>query len=247
MQLSDDSIQILEDILQTSISVKIDKLIISDNFMSGIDEDKTVVVISNNKVPDFGGLTVGLRRLSTLNSRIGLIKSNDNFKIVADEAGAKEGEVAKLKLHSKATKAEFVTTNPEKINAPKKVNDESLWLVTIPKELVPTVAQAASTMGTDKIILTSKADGTVHFELMDDKSNDTFEVQIADNAVWIPEDEEPGNPTFVHYYSSKSLLPLIKAAGEEEDVNMIISKKGMLQLDVNGFTFTNLPRISAGR
>lgn len=245
MQLSEDSIATLEELLQCAISVKIDKLLITDSIISGIDEDKSVVVISESRVPDFGGLTVGLRRLSTLNSRISLAKTGENFKFSADESGAKAGEVALLKLVSKNSKAEFVTTNPDKIKAPKRVNDKPNWLVSIAKDLVPTITQAAASIGTDKIILTSKPDGTVHFELIDDKTRDTIAIQVADHADWIPEDEEAASNAFVHYYSSKSILPLIKMVGETGDVNLIISEKGMLTLDVNGFTFTNLPRIAS--
>lgn len=246
--LTPESIAILEELLSACTMVKIDKLKIEPNLVSGIDEDKTIVLISENKIPDFGGKTFAVTRLGTLNTRINLMKDGEGFSISGEPAPNKPDEIYSLKLSNKATKSEFRATNPDVVKTPKSVKDTPHWLVNITSQMASVAAQAANNIGATRVILSARAAGGVHFEMQDDKTQDTFSVEIADEAMWIPTDQPnpTGNDaTFVHYYNSKTLMPLIKAAAEAGDVNMVVTSRGILQLDVKGFTFTIIPKIQS--
>jgi hypothetical protein len=247
-KLTTESIAILEELLSACTMVKIDKLKIEPNLVSGIDEDKSIVLISETKIPDFGGMSFAVTRLSTLNNRINLMKDGGGFEITAEPSPNKPLEVCALKLNNKATKSEFKATNPEVVKTPKSVKDNPSWLVTITAEMAQVAAGAANNIGAARVILSSRAAGGVHFEMQDDKTQDTFSVQIADEAMWVPTDQPTptgADAAFVHYYNSKTLMPLIKAAADTGNVDLIVTSRGILQLDVKGFTFTIIPKIQA--
>lgn len=243
MNLSPESVSKLEALLSAASMVKIDNVIIEDGMIRGIDSDKSVVVLSRDNVPDTGGLRIGLNRLDDLAKRIQLTKNYNNFTIEALESEKRPGDISHLQITSTKTKLQFRTANPENIKAPKGLNDKQVWLVVVPKDDVTAVLQAANTMGSDEIIITSKQNGEVFFEFLDDVTQDSLSHKFADSATWIPEDSDKSSQSFVHYYRTKSLLPLMRGASALGDVTLIIGEKGMLWITVNGYDFTLIPRI----
>lgn len=243
MKLTPESINQLELLLSAASMVKIDNVIIEDGVIRGIDSDKSVVVISENSVPDLEGNRIGLTRLDDLSKRIQLTKNNADFAIECIESDRKAGDISHLQITSAKTKIQFRTANPENIKAPKGLNDKQVWMVVVPKEDVVAVTQAANTMGSDEIIITAKQNGEVHFEFLDEVTQDSLSHQFATSATWIPTDVDSPSKSFVHYYRTKSLLPLMRAAAALGDVPLIIGEKGMLWITVNGYDFTLIPRI----
>ena len=81
MKLSATEIIKLENIINAARSSGIDKLIIEPGKVRGIDEKKTVVIISDHEIPDLGGKTLGLNRLHLLQDRLGLVRTGDSFTI----------------------------------------------------------------------------------------------------------------------------------------------------------------------
>jgi len=247
MKLSQASILKLKTLLQTVSLVKIDRLIIEENLIRGVDEEQTVVIVSDQNVPDLGGARVGLNRLSILASRIALFDTDEAFSVEAVEAPSRDEDatdISSFKLASKGSKFEYRTARIGTIKAPKRVNDSFVWAVTVPVEAVKLAISAANTMGSDQIALVSKASGEVLFEIVDSATQDTFTTKIADEATWIPEDEDQPSQSFVHYYAVKALMPLLKATAAAGEPVLLVGEEGMLQVTVNGYTMTLLPRES---
>jgi len=167
MKLSQASVLKLKTLLQTVSLVKIDRLIIEPNLIRGVDEDQTVVIVSDQNVPDFGGAKVGLNRLSILANRIALFDSDEAFAVEAVEAPSRDDDgtdISSFKLASKGSKFEYKTARVGTIKAPKRVNDSFVWAVTVPVEAVKLAISAANTMGSDQLALVSKASGEVLFK-----------------------------------------------------------------------------------
>jgi hypothetical protein len=247
MKLSQDSVRRLKTLLQTVSLVKIDRLIIEGNLIRGVDEDQTVVIVSDQNVPDFGGCTVGLNRLSILASRIALFDANEDFNVDATEAASRDGEgtdISSFKLAAKGSKFEYRCARAGAIKAPKQLNDSFVWAVTVPVDAVKVAISASNTMGSEQIALVSKASGEVLFEIVDGETQDSFTTKIADEAVWLADDEDQPTQSFVHYYAVKALMPLLKAASTQGDPVLQVGEEGMLQITVNGYTMTLLPRES---
>jgi hypothetical protein len=247
MKLSAESVKNLKTLLQTVSLVKIDRLIIEPNLIRGVDEDQTVVIVSNQNVPDFGGAKVGLNRLSILANRIALFDADEAFTVEAVESPSRDddgNDISSFKLASKGSKFEYKAARVGAIKAPKQLNDSFIWAVTVPVDSVKLAISAANTMGSEQIALVSKASGEVLFEIVDGSTQDTFTTKIADEAVWLSEDEDQPTQSFVHYYAVKALMPLLKAAGAAGDPVLLVGEEGMLQITVNNYAMTLLPRES---
>jgi hypothetical protein len=246
MKLNSESIKNLKNLLQTVSLVKIDRMIIEGDLIRGVDEDQTVVIVSDANVPDFNGAKVGLNRLSILASRIALFDANEDFAVEAVEVPSREDadvmDISSFKLSAKGSKFEYRCARANAIKAPKRINDSFVWAVTVPVDAVKLVISASNTMGSDQIALVSKSGGEVSFEIVDGSTQDTFNTKIADEAVWLAEDETAPTQSFVHYYAVKALTPLLKAASLVGDPVLLVGEEGMLQITVNGYTMTLLPR-----
>jgi hypothetical protein len=240
MKLSQDSIKKLDALLQAAAYVNIDKLILSKNSIRGIDDKKSVALITDQNVPDFGDFEVGLNRLPVLADRLNLVKNDDKCTVDVVESAQRLGEVQSLTLASTSAKVQYRCSSAEAIRGvPKAINDTIFWLVTLDPSNVPTIQQAAGAMAADRLIVTAKQDG-VYFEFMDTNS-DTFSMKISDTAEWIPPDQDAKPLQFVTAYPIKSCLPLIRAAAKDGPVKLLFGERGIMSIDVNGYTFMVLP------
>lgn len=247
MKLSTNSVRSLKTLLQTVSLVKIDRMIIDGELIRGVDEDQTVVIVTDQNVPDFGGARVGLNRLNILASRIALFDANEDFAVDATEAPSRDDDgtdISTFKLSAKGSKFEYRCARAGAIKAPKQLNDSFVWAVTVPVDAVKVAISAANTMASEQIALVSKASGEVLFEIVDGETSDSFTTKIADEAQWLPDDEDQPTQSFVHYYAVKALMPLLKAAAAQGDPVLVVGEEGMLQITVNGYTLTLLPRES---
>jgi len=245
MKLNATSIEHLDNLLQTANIAGIDKMIIADGQIRGMDENQTTVIISKENVPEFGKLNVGMNRLGNLVSRLNLVKSTGTYEIEA--VPAKNGtDVSHIKLSSKDTTVEYRCASVEAIkNIPKAINDKLQWLVEIPGKTVGLASMAIAAMAATNLIITAKKDGTVYFEAID-TNNDNFSTKFAEDASWIPEKEpEPTSKSFSHNYPVKTVLPLLKAASANgaNPVSVMIGEKGILTIIVNGYDFYVVPSL----
>ncbi len=244
MKLNTDSIKNLDLLLQTTIIAGIEKMIISDNQVRGIDEKQTTVIISKENVPDFGKLNVGMNRINNLMSRLNLVKLTGEYEI--DVISSKNGiDVSHLQLTSKDTSVQYRCASVEAIkNIPKAINDKIQWLIEIPGKTVGLVSMAVSAMSSDNLTISAKKDGSIYFESMD-TNNDIFSTKFAEKAIWVPEEDEPTLKTFSFNYPVKTVLSLFKAATNNgiNSVNIMIGEKGILTIVVNGYDFFIVPTL----
>lgn len=245
MKLTQESVKQLKTLLQSLNVAKIDKLIIEKGLIRGLDEGQTVVVISDQHVPDFGDAIVGLNRLSALASRIALLDGNEEFNVEAVEAPKRSEDdvqaISSLKLASKSSKFEYRCARHEMIKVPKRINDEMVWSFEIAQDAVKTAISAANTMDSEQIAIVSKSSGEVFFEIVDGKTQDTFTTRVSESADWIGEDEAE-TQSFVHYFAVKAFMPLLKAASTAGNPTILVGRDGMAQITVNNYPFTLLPR-----
>lgn len=239
MKLSKQSITHLKALLQAVAIPKIDKIVIENGQARGVDDDQTVAIISDTNIPDFGGKTVGLNRLSTLVNRLNLLESIEDLQVEAVEQG---DSIASFNISAKGTKFQYKCARADVIKAPKKLYDDFKWLINIDADSIKLAISAANTMDSEQIALCSKSNGEVYFEIVDGITKDTFTSVIAIEASWIPEDEDRPTQSFVHYYAIKTLIPLLKAISSGPAA-LVVGEAGMLQITVNNaHTFTLLPR-----
>lgn len=240
MRLSQDSIKNLDSLLETCSTANIDNLLIEDGKVRGVNDGKTVVIISGNNLPDFGGSNIGFNRLNVLQTRLKLV--NRDSLATIDAKLNTNGEISQLDLAGSGAKVQYRCAAPNTIKAPKAINDIICWEFNIPADAINLVSLGAKSMGNKKLVLLTR-DGKVAMECTDSNS-DVFTSDVADVVTWIGTEAAPSKNGFdVHNYIADELLPLLKAALVNGITTVQIGEAGTLHIDVNGHRITILPQI----
>lgn len=231
MKLTLESITCLEKLLTTCAIVDIDSIIIEDGTVRGVNEDKSCVIISSVSVPELPELyKMGLSRLSTLNTRLALFKSDP--QTIVDARENDRGEISSLEISSPSAKVQFRCTSAALIKAPKKINDTVKFMLELDRDQVPFILSGAKSMGAKKAVIASKKDGTF-FEFTD-TNQDTFSIRVGDSL----------DEVFAHHFPAGVFLPLLRAVINNEGAIILnIGEIGTLNLTVNGYPLTILPQI----
>ena len=240
MKVSAQTIATFDNLLQTLNTIGIEKVIIEPGKIRAIDERKTVGTITDQNVPDFDGNVVAVSRVKTLKDRLNLAKAQGDVAINATKSD-KEATITMLEVSAGKSKTQFRCAAPEALKVPKTFNDKAAYELVISSKQIPLIAQADATMASDGITIASKNGSTVSIELAD-TSKDLFVFEL-DNPATAINGTTAGS--FVHKYTSKALLSLLKEAAKTsatDDVKITIGAQGILFVDVNGYKFFTLPQ-----
>lgn len=237
MRISSESITNLNTLLETCSIASIDNLIIEDGKARGVNEGKTVVIISAQNLPDFGDCKVGFNRLGVLQSRVKLVR--DNVTIDVKEGNNKE--IAQFDIAGSGMKVQYRCASPATIKAPKAINDTISWEFELTAESIGLVLSGAKTMQSKKVVLVTR-DGVVSMECTDTNS-DIFTATVAETVKWTRSDSDAPKHGFVHSYLCDELLPLLKAAVIAGSATVRIGESGTLHLDINGHRITAIPQM----
>lgn len=237
MKLSNTDIQNLYDTIVTCALGDIDDILIDGGVIRGVSADRACLIISDYNVPAFTQ-KVGLSRLSKLRQRLDLFmtggKAENGVTLEAKES--ERGEITQLEIACGKDRLQYRCTSTSNIRAPKSVNDEPAFLIAINKKQLALVLNALRVMGSGRLVLSIKVDGTVTFQVTD-SNNDSFVLVNETPAEKLGEQEE----SVVHYYSSDVFASVVRAAGEE--VALSVGAMGSITILVNGHPLTLLPQI----
>jgi hypothetical protein len=236
MKLTTQTIDRLKNLLQVCAVANIDKLIIADGKIRGVEETFSIVLLADQDVPDFGTFKVGLNRLNVLRNRLALVQNDLTINAAESKNGS---DITHLEISGKNTKVQFRCAQADMMKIPKALNDVPNWFVQIPIDTVKLIKQAVSAMELEDLILTAKPNGEIFFEGID-KNKDTFETKFADKAVWIPDNTpEPNTKVFCYTFPVKCLMSILWFASEggTKDVPISIGAQGIMTVVVNGMDF----------
>lgn len=239
MKLSNTDIQNLYDAILTCAVGDIDDVLIEDGFIRGVSPDRSCLIISDHRVPAFGSYKVGLSRLSKLRQRLDLfmVAGKPESGVTLDAKESERGEITQLEIACGKDKLQYRCTSTSNIRAPKSVNDSPAFLIPINKKQLTLVLNALRVMGSGRLVLSIKLDGSVTFQVTD-SNNDSFVLVNEAPAEALGDAIEE---SIVHYYSSDVFASVIRAAGE--DVALSIGAAGSITILVNGHPLTLLPQI----
>lgn len=240
MKLTADAVTKLDSLVQTALTAGIKKLVIESGKIRGIDEKQTVVILSTDNVPDFGGKQIGINRLDSLAARLSLVKNQGPVEINATEA-SNGLDISILDLSSGKVKAQFRCASVEAVKGvPKNVADTLVWEIVIDSKSLPIITQAIAAMGAESVTIASKDAKTVSVELVD-ANKDVFTTELPESPNWIG----TGNPqsSFCQKYPAKTFVSLIKEALKVSDpVSIKLGEGGIVSLKINGLDFFILPQ-----
>jgi len=239
MKLSQDSIAKLASLIQTSQTAGIKKLVIESGKIRGIDEKQSVVIISTDNVPDFGGKQIGINRIDNLADRLNLVKNQGTLEIEATEASNKQ-DISILELSSGKTKAQFRCASVEAVKGvPKNITDTLVWEIKIDAKTLPVIAQAITAMGAEAVTIASKDGKVVSIELVD-TNKDIFTTDLTEAPVWIG--TSVAQSSFCKKYPAKTFVSLLKEGLKSDpSLSLKLGEGGIFSFKVNGFDFFVLP------
>lgn len=214
MKLSTTDIANLTKILSVCDLVGISAIAFDDGKVSGINDDKSCVILSSNELPKFDeGLKLGLTRLKLLKSRMDLFSNDPKFSIETKEKSS--GEISQLDLKGSSANVSFRATSINTIKYPKAINDEELKKISINKSEASLILNAGKAMDAANITINIDKKNQVTIEFTD-TVQDTFNLSLSEKAESVNESDS-GSCT--NYYPFKVFAPLLKAAfGETGEV-----------------------------
>lgn len=240
MKLSNNDIKNIDELLTVCASLGIDMILIDDGLISGINAEKSCILISKNNVPNFNGNKVCLSRLGMLNARINLLKNGKNFSITTKENDKKE--ISQLEISNSGAKVQFRCMSSNLMKAPKGINDPACWILSISKQELETLLGAVRVMGSKKIIISNKSDGC-YIECLD-VNNDVFSIKLECEVIWVNEEQnEPTSKIFVNYYATDVLIPLLKLSINSDNIDLVIGELGTLSTMAGNHPCTIIPQV----
>jgi hypothetical protein len=240
MNLSQTGITGITSLVHIALTVGVDRLVIGDGKIRGIDDKRTVGIVTTNNVPDIGGKTVVLNRLKQLSTRLSLASAQGDVTVDATLA-ANDTEISILTIKGGKSKGQFRCAAIEAVKGvPKGFSDPVVWELSVRNTLIPLLAQADSSMNADGITIASKDGKAVTIELVD-TNKDVMTFELEDEATWVG--TATAGDSFCNKYPSKSLLTLLReAAKTDASVKLCMGDGGLLFITINGYEFFTLPQ-----
>jgi len=233
MKLDLESLKYIRNVVETGQMVGIDNIIIEPDMVRAINDDKSVVLFQEENVPDMPFTSVGLNRIGVFLSRLEVARTQDNFAV--DVKTDDNDEFARgFTMTGKGFKVDYRCANPKTIAAPKKINDEMMYQITLTPQAVYMLQKGQSAMGSDVVSLHSDV-GTATFEFVDINS-DKFSHRFTESVVI----SEGADESFSYKYPIKILLALFK---HDAEGTFRVGRKGMLNIVVNNLNIFVLPQV----
>lgn len=228
MKLDNNIIKFIEDVVQTAKLVDIDNIVIEPERVRGMDENRSVVLFHEDEDLNLGIGSIGLTRIDTLLSRLEMVKTQDEFEVVATIDKEREF-VRSMTIKAKGTKVEYRCADPTHINAPRQINDTMMATVQLTPEAVLLLHKAVTAMGNAEFV-TIKCNGDeVTFEL-EDINGDVFDHTFAKGV----------DHNFSYKYPVKTLLALFK---QNSNGVFEVGQKGIVRVTHNNLGVLVLPSV----
>jgi len=217
MKLETTTIDFIKNTISAAKLIGLETIIIESDMIRGLTETRDAFILQTENIPTLEFDAMGVTRLDVLNTRLNI---TDNVNVSASLNDA--GWVENLTISKDRTKTEFNCGNPNNISAVKSINDSFDYTIEFTEDDVVMLTKAASSVASDDLVSINSDGQSVSF-VLSEFNKDVFKHEFF---------ETPN--TFANKYSLKILLSLLKQNTTGE---FVISSKGILKINVNGFDF----------
>ena len=223
-------------LIKTANLLGIESVIIEKTRIRAMDEKQTTVILHDHDM-DIPFESIGLGRLSLLNSRLSLAKDEDiTVDAIPDERSPTF--ITRLDIKAKKFKVDYRAANPAAIKAPKgfkSSNDAWFCKVELSEEDLDLLIKASNSMPqkTDSgsiCMMGDPATGGMMIVLTDTNS-DSFEMMVEGKVEFNTSDK------IIVNYPLKQFLTLIK----NNDGVLIVGDRNLLKTTVNSITILVFP------
>lgn len=241
--INQNDIEKLSSLLKLASIIGIERLVIGNDMIRGMDEGRTAGIVMStinadgSKEIDLNSKTVAITRVKMLLSRFNVIKTQGDLKIETEENG---NDIVSLNLSGGKSKTTFRCATVDSVKGvPKSASDVMTWEIEIPSSFVTTLVQADASIASDGIKFDS--DNTKLNITMTDANNDNINFEFDEND---PVKLIGTGSNFSNKYPSKSVITLFKEAAKFNDtIKLKMGIGGLLMVNINSFEFFIVPMV----
>jgi hypothetical protein len=219
MILETSTVQYIANAVRIAKLFDIEQIVVEPTFISGISEDKTAAIytVVDNYI---GCNTIGLGRISVLQSRLALIESDNTtvdcvFDMEQSDASDLVIKTPKLTVNYRCSKVRPNTY-------PRLLAVDELYKIIIPEDLYTVLSRAKTSMKTLVIVLICN-NGEMSYKLTDE-TNDQL-VYSDGNAVSVLDE----NDTDINFVIRSPLKYFLLAIRHSQDNCLYVTEKDMLK------------------
>jgi hypothetical protein len=223
--------------------VDIDSLLIDKNGIRAKQDEKAVYLIEPGDYDFLEFDTLYINRVKALSPRIKMFETSKmDYDINAELKELKDGSsvVKKLIISGGKTTVNFNTSIITKgLNLPKQMKDLEYYKVNMDSKDLTILKKGISAMGAENFKIFSE-DGEVKCEIVDIE-RDLLSQNVASKFKTLNNDAPDD---FEFHYNFKIIFPLLQEAGRDsETFNIVITRKGVMCLTINGLSMYIFPEI----
>lgn len=235
------TLSLLQDALDTATMLGIDRLVIDSLSLRGESQDNGTLMLlpfPDGTELDFG--SIGIGRVSVLKARLKLIGADNTITPEYKERDSGDKFVFRLELKMNKTKVDFKCTDPTQIRAPKAFKDPDAFNFQFTADDIKLMVNAKSAMQADTVTFTTKDGKTVNY-IISASEGDAL-VHELDSEL----DIKTSTETFAVSFKTKILFPVLKEiseAAKDAPVDVILTKRGIMKIEVNGIPAYVFPEV----
>jgi hypothetical protein len=238
-KLDNKSVKLIKDVVNVAHLTGIEVLKISEDRISGHDENRTITILQPG---DYSFLPhqIVIPRVDSLVSRLSLIPE-DNMDITYNDRIDQKDQVSfisSLQMKGNNITVNYQCQSPSLAKTLKKIGDTLTTEITFGKDLVSLVSRAQQAMQAENVIVYVE-DDKVGVKMLD-IGGDEFEHTFSSTVKELDTSSRRASRNFYHRYSIKTFLTLLKHCDKNV---MQVSEKGVLCLSIKQFNLYMLPQI----
>jgi hypothetical protein len=235
MELTKENVEVLLDVIDTAQLVGITDIAFKDVGVGGIENDRTAVIFSTKCYEFLDGVELAINRPSLLVNRLGLCMDDPNFKLKC-EIDTKSNAISRLTAKSKRTSIEYRCANPDYVEIPTKINNQTMLEGEIDTELLGLMQKSQSAMHVELIKLGVNSTNDGYFEFVD-MNNDTCTSTMG----LVYTNDSDGSISFK--YNAKMLLQVLRKALKTSTTTFSIGNRGLIEVIINDISVFITPKV----
>lgn len=234
MKLNKEDVSNLVGVFDTCLKGDINDVVIEDGVVYGVNDSKSVAIISDFKIPNLGQ-KAGFMNIKLLKSILDTFRDTE---LSVDSEETDRGEIRSIAVKSGRSKAEFRCTSTALLKPPRKINDATFCKVVVEKDEMALVLNMIKTFGPKSVTICIKSNGNTSIQGSSAGGNN-FQVDLRNTAVF-----EGDAETVVHHYLPNIFASIMREMNSHLDnFYMNFGELGSLGSKLNGHDFIILPYI----
>lgn len=235
------TISLLQDAIDTATKLGIERIVIDNLSLRGESQENATLMLlpfPDGTELDFG--SIGIGRVPVLKARMKLLGSDGTITPEYKQRDSGEQFVFRLELKKNKTKIDFKCTDPAQVRAPKAFKDPDAFGFQFTSEDIQLMISAKAAMQADTVTLGTKDGKVVNYSISATEGDALVHELTSDL------DIKTSTETFSASYKTKILFPVLKEISDEAKdgpVEVVVTKRGILKIEVNGIPSYIFPEV----